>query len=106
VPLSTSSNICQFSVLHVCQCYMYFFVLSIVSLETETVLATEEHHHFSMKSYCEECVDCGVLHVTTYKHVACIIHSHIKSLFSLKYSTCALIQQVPLITVVTTDFIT
>jgi len=52
------------------QCYIYVFLLSIIlmSLDTETVLATEEHHHFSMKSYWEECVDCGVL--TTYKHVA------------------------------------
>ena len=31
-----------------------------MSLETETVLATKEHHHFSMKSHWEECVDCGV----------------------------------------------
>jgi len=52
-----------------------------MSLETETVLATEELHHFSMKN---ECVDCGML--TAYKHVVCIVHSHHESsivLFSL-----------------------
>jgi len=53
-----------------------------MSLETETVLATEEHHHFSMNNQWEECVDCGVL--TAYKHVACIVHSNHKSSMVLK----------------------
>ena len=39
-----------------------------MSLETETVLATEKHHHFSMNSVNSHSVDCGVL--TAYKHVA------------------------------------
>ena len=44
-----------------------------MSLETETVLATEGHHHFSMNNHWEEYVDYGV--PIAYKHVASRVHN-------------------------------
>ena len=51
-----------------------------MSLETETVLATEEHHHLSMNNDWEECVDCGVL--------TCGMHCSFPSWYLKFYSHC------------------